>query len=156
VTGQDQFVSPDFKADTVVIVKYTGERLLELQRKVRSKGIASIGEDTVGYTDEKYFGVKQVQQMTRHWNKFSNDAPSDLSKILKEKGVNTIIVDELTLKCNTRYTKKYWLTTEFICELYGRHGGLIIWQKERIYDPRMAKSYELFYPTNYDLMDLVD
>jgi hypothetical protein len=153
---KDQFIPPDFKADTVVIVKYTVARLLELQRKVRLEGIASIGEDTVGYTDEKYLGAKQVQQMTRHWNKFANDAPIDLSKILNKKGVNTIIVEEWMLKSNTRYANKYWLITEFICEQYGRNGGLIIWKKDRIYDPGTTKSYELFRPTNYDLMDLVD
>ena len=150
------FVPTDFRADTVIVVKYAPGRLTQLQRIARFNEFARNGEDTTGYTDEKFFGSKQVQKGQRHMEELAVELPKDLSKALEKKGVQTMIVDEVALQAKNRHFDKYWLTTVFVCEQNEPHGVWIVWRSNRIYDPRTKKFYEIFCPTNYDLIDLVD
>lgn len=154
--SRDQFIPTDIKKDTVVIVRYTPSDLGQLQTIARNSEFASNGEDTTGYTDEKFFGAKQAERGRQIIKKTANEFPIDRAKALRKKGVMSIIVDEATLKSTTRYGDKYWLTTVYLCNQDGFKGQWVTTITNRFYDPRTEKYYDTFLPTNYDLIDLVD
>jgi hypothetical protein len=155
-TSRDQFIPVDIKKDTVVIIRYSPSRLGQLQAIARNTEFASNGEDTTGYTDEKLFGAKQAERGRQMVKKTSNEFPIDRAKALQKKGIVPIIVDEETLKSTTRYADKYWLTTLYLCNQNGLKGPWVTTITNRVYDPRTGKFYEAFFPTNYDLIDLLE
>ena len=154
--NRNQFWPTDMKGDTLVIVRYAPSKLEHLQRLARHSEFATNGEDTTSYTDEKLFGIRQVERGKRIIQKLSTDFPLDRAKALSKKGVRTVVVDEEMLLTTTRYANKYWLTTIYVCDQDGLKGPWVTTITNRIYDPRTKRFYEILLATNYDLLDLVD
>ena len=152
--NRDNFVPADI--DTVVIVKYSGQKLLQMQNSARNIGFAKNGTDTTGLKNESWLTEKQIKKNKQRMEDFSSEYPIGLKKTLKEKGIPSVIVDENDLIENKTYTNKYWLKTTFISTQKSlEDNGWIMTTTNLFFDPRTNKDFEAFLPLNYNLLDLV-
>jgi hypothetical protein len=152
INNRDNFVPADI-GDTVVIVKYSGQKLLRMQNSARNIGFAKNGTDTTGLKNESWLTEKQIKKSKQRMEDFSSEYPIGLKKTLKEKGIPSVIVDENDLIENKVYLDKYWLKTTFISTQKSlEDNGWIMTTTNLFFDPR---NFEVFLPLNYNLLDLL-
>ena len=88
--------------------------------------------------------------------KFASEYPAKLSKELKRRGIESVIVDENSLYDNSGYSKMYWLRTTFISTQKSlTDNGWVMTTTNMFYDPRTGKDFAIFLPLNYSLIELV-
>jgi hypothetical protein len=151
---RDNFVPADI--DTVIIVKYSGQKLLQMQNNARNIGFARNGTDTTGLKNESWLTEKQIKKNKQRMEDFSSEYPIGLKKKLKEKGIPSVIVDESELTENKAYFNKYWLKTTFISTQKSlEDNGWVMTTTNLFFDPKSNKDFETFLPLNYNLLDLV-
>jgi hypothetical protein len=153
---KNEFIPKDL-GDTVVIVRYSGQRLTEMQNKARNVSFAKNGTDTTGLRNQSWLTEKQVRKSKTSMEKFASDYPVKLSKELKRKGIRSVIVDENRLDDNSDYSKMYWLRTTFISTQKSlADNGWVMTTTNMFYDPRTDKDFEVFLPLNFSLLELVE
>lgn len=142
--------------DTVIIVRYSGQRLMEMQSKARNVSFAQNGADTTGLRNESWLTEKQIRKSRISMEKFASEYPAKLSKELKRRGIESVIVDENSLYDNSGYSKMYWLRTTFISTQKSlTDNGWVMTTTNMFYDPRTGKDFAIFLPLNYSLIELV-
>lgn len=153
--NKDKFV-PVKPGDTVVIVRYTGPRLLQMQVEARNMSFARNGTDTTGLKEQLTFPGEDLEKKKVNAAKFSTWYPDDLKKKLAKKGIASIIVDERDLKRNSRYVDKYWLKTIYVSDQQSpEHVAWVMTITNLFYDPKNNRDFEVFLPMNYHLFDLI-
>lgn len=151
---RDNFVPADI--DTVIIVKYSGQKLLQMQNNARNIGFAKNGTDTTGLKNESWLTEKQIKKNKQRMDDFSSKYPIGLKKKLREKGIPSVIVDESELTENKKILNKYWLKTTFISTQKSlEDNGWVMTTTNLFFDPKTNKDFETFLPLNYNLLDLV-
>lgn len=142
--------------DTVVIVRYTGPRLLQMQVEATNTSFAQNGIDTTGLNEQTWFAGEDLEKRKINAAKFSTWFPEDLKKKLAKKSIASIVVDERDLKKNSRYVDKYWLKTIYVSDqLSPEHVAWVMTITNCFYDPKNNRNFEVFLPTNYHLFDLI-
>lgn len=155
VKHKHDFVPEDL-GDTVVIVQYSGQRLMEMQNKARNVSFVKNGTDTTGLRNQSWLTEKQIRKGEISMDKFASDYPVKLSKELKKRGIGSVIVDENRLNGNSNYSRKYWLRTTFISTQKSlEDNGWVMTTTNMFYNPRTDKNFEIFLPVNYSLIELV-
>jgi hypothetical protein len=152
---KDVFVPSDL-GDAVVIVRYSGQKLMEMQNKARNISFAKNGSDTTGLRNQSWLTEKQIEKSKVAMEKFASDYPVKLAKELKKKGIKSVIVDENRLYDNSNYSNMYWLRTTFISTQKSlTDNGWVMTTTNMFHDPRTDKDFEIFLPLNYSLIELV-
>jgi hypothetical protein len=155
LVNRDKFV-PGELGDTLVIVRYTGPKLLKMQNDARKISFAKNGADTTGLTIESLITERDFERMKTNAEKFSVWRPEYLRKKLKKKGIKSLIVDENVLSQNLRYRNKFWFKTLYICDQKSlEDNGWIMTIADVFYDPKADKDMEVFLPMNYSVLDLI-
>lgn len=152
---KDEFIPKDL-GETVVIIRYSGQRLMEMQNKARNESFAKNGSDTTGLRNQSWLTEKQIERSKISMEKFASDYPAKLAKELKKKGIKSVIVDENRLNDNSDYSKVYWLQTTFVSTQKSlTDNGWLMTTTNMFHDPRTGKNFEIFLPLNYSLIELV-
>lgn len=152
---KDEFVPKDL-GNTVVIVRYSGQRLMEMQNKARNESFARNGADTTGLIDQSWLTEKQIQKNKVAMAKFASHYPVRLSKELKRRGIKSVIVEENKLQADDKYLKMYWLRTTFISTQKSlTDNGWIMTTTNMFHDPLTGKDFEIYLPLNYSLIELM-
>jgi len=152
---KDKFIPPDV-GDTVMIVKYTSERLIKMQNSARNISFAKNGTDTTVLSNLPKLTEKELQKNSASMKKFASDYPLRLKKQLRKKGVSSVIVDEDKLPKNPNNAGRYWLKTIFISTQKSlEDNGWILTIANFFYDSQTGKDFEVFLPLNYDLLELM-
>lgn len=154
--NKDKFIPTDL-TDTVVIIKYSGQRFLQMRNKARNISFAKNGTDTTGLTDQSWLTEQQLKKSKVSTEKFATEYPQKLKKELRKKGIASIVVDESKLTENPRYLQKYWLKTIYISSQKSlEDNGWILTITNMFYDPRTKKDFEVFMPLNHSLLELIE
>lgn len=154
--NKDKFIPADL-TDTVVIIKYSGQRLLQMQNKARNISFTKNGTDTTGLKDQSWLTEQQLKKSKVSTEKFAAKYPQKLKKELRKKGVASIVVEESKLTENPRYLQKYWLKTTYISNQKSLEDeGWIQTITNMFYDPRTKKDFEVFMPLNQSLLELIE
>ncbi len=151
LNNKDNFIPRDL-GDTVIIVKYSTNRLLEIRDLAQKYSLAKHGVDTTRF--ENQISRTQVARDLKVYNKFSSDQPLRLKKQLMKKGITSIIIDEENLP-DDRY-KYYWIKTIFNSTQQSPKEGYILYSINYFYDPNKNIDYEILLPINRKLLDLID
>lgn len=142
--GSTNRIVPPNLGDTVVIVRYSGLRLLEMQTA------AMLEPWSTGMTKA------EVEKRKVNADKFALWFPEKLKKALKKKKKESIIVDETELQIDSRYKSNYWLRTTYVSDRKASDDhGWYMTVTNMFYDPRTDTQFEIFLPVNYNVIDLI-
>lgn len=153
---KDKFIPFDL-GDTVVIIKYSGQQLLQMQNKARNISFAKNGTDTTGLTNQSWLTEQQIKKNKISTEKWAAKHLLKLKKELRKKGIESIIVEESKLTENPQCLKKYWLKTIYISDQKSlEDNGWVLTTTNFFYDPRSGKNFETYLPANYSLLELIE
>lgn len=156
VRYRDNFIPIDI-GDTVIIVKYSGQRLLNMQSSARKISFAKSNVDTTELKDELWMTEKQIEKIKQRMDRFATDYPFELRRKLKKKAIVGIVVNESELFQNKVHFNKYWLKTSFISNQQSLDdNGWVMSTTNLFFDPRANKNFEAFLPLNYNLLDMIN
>lgn len=79
LNNRDKFVPTDL-GDTVVIVKYSGQRLIEMQDKARNISFTRNGTDTAGLKSQSWLPDGELKKSKISIEKFATAYPQKLKK----------------------------------------------------------------------------
>jgi hypothetical protein len=147
---------PEQLGDTVVIVRYSAAKLLQMQDKARKSSFAKNGIDTIGLKIESMVTERDFVRMKTNAQKFSVWRPENIRKKLKKRGIEALIVDETDLNQNISCQNKFWFKTLYICDQKSpEDNGWLMTIADVIYDPKSNRNREVFLPINYSVFDLI-
>lgn len=154
---KDRFL-PKNLSDTVVVIRYQGEKLIIMQNLARKISLAKYGTDTNGLSIDSLLANEGLD-ILKNRSSMKNASiviASMIQKKLKNKGIIALIVDEDEILNGTKHRDKYWIKTRYTCNQYSllEAGWMNAWTY-LFYDPRKNQDFDIFLPTNYDLMDLI-
>jgi hypothetical protein len=156
LNNRDKFIPADL-GDTVVIVKYCGQRLINMQDQARNISFIRNGTDTAGLKSQSWLTGKDLQRSKISIEKFATTYPEKLKKELKKKGIESLIIDESKLTENPNHSSKYWLKTTYISDQRSPDDyGFVLTATNMFHDPRTGKDFEVFLPLSYSLVDLIE
>lgn len=154
--NKDKFIPFDL-SDTVVIIKYSGQQLLQMQNTARYISFAKNGTDTTGLTNQSWLTEQQIKEIKISTEKWAAKHLLKLKTKLRKKGIESIVVEESKLAENPQYSKKYWLKTTYISNQKSlEDNGWVLTTTNLFYDPRSGKNFETYLPVNYSLIDLIE
>lgn len=153
---KDKFIPFDL-GDTVVIIKYSGQQLLQMQDKARNISFAKNGTDTTGLTNQSWLTEQQIKKNKISTEKWAAKHLLKLKKELRKKGIESIVVEESKLTENPQYLKKYWLKTIYISDQKSlQDNGWVLTTTNFFNDPRSGKNFETYLQANYSLLELIE
>jgi hypothetical protein len=156
---QERFIPYNVRKDTIVIVRYSPERLQELWKIAQTEGYVRLGKDTS--VKQSLLNKNQEKRMEGIFQWFAVTYPDLLKRSLENKGIESVIVDEKEL-LSGRYQDMYRMLTACYSS-YGpinvkhpKNSYMILWGNQ-FYDPNHMRHFDLFLNTKkYNLVDLIN
>lgn len=157
LTDRHYFIPSDLKDDTVVIVRYSPDKLSWLMNHARNVSFAKNGTDTTGLRNDTWLTPKQMERNKKRLSKFSLEYPQELKNALSKKGISGIIVDEQDLDSSLTSGNPIWLMTTYVSTQKSLDdNGWVLSTTNRFYDSRSKKHYEVFLPLSHSLFDMIE